>query len=319
MFEALTKYLEKIDTVHYGDWVIDKKSKGTPADPIQMPFVDYSSFVMEFVKQFYNFEEDHPEYGLSHYYDILQEADLSGQESIDVATLGTLDARTVLALILQEIRADRFCEGALLDAFEDGRIKQYLLRLKAIDEAATDEMKPVNHISGSIEIHKNGITHLKTDAVVNAANSGLCQGGGVCGAIFKAAGEDLLKKACDQYDHCPSGSAVITPAFNMKNNKYIIHAVGPRYTDGRHGEKEELYSCYHASLQLAMENGCHSIGFPLISAGIFGYPLEEAWKVAIDSCADFLRENADYRLKIIFVNPNEETLAVGKSILKAAF
>ena len=175
------------------------------------------------------------------------------------------------------------------------------------------------NIAGTIEIHKNGITHLNTDAVVNAANSGLRQGKGVCGAIFKAAGEEQLKKACDHYGHCPSGSAVITPAFNMKNNKYIIHAVGPRYTDGKHGEKVELYNCYQASLQLAKDNGCHSIGFPLISAGIFGYPLQEAWEVAITACRDFLEKNADYDLKIVFVNPDEENLSVGKAVLKAVF
>ena len=91
-------------------------------------------------------------------------------------------------------------------------------------------------IAGTIEIHKNDITKLKTDAVVNAANSGLRAGGGVCGAIFRAVGTIQLQEACDKIGYCPTGSAVITPAFGMKNNKYIIHAVGPRYDDGNGGE-----------------------------------------------------------------------------------
>ena len=168
---------------------------------------------------------------------------------------------------------------------------------------------------GSIEIHKNDITKLKTDAVVNAANSSLLQGGGVCGAIFKAAGPAHLQAACDKIGHCRTGSAVITPAFNMTDNKYIIHAVGPRYSDGRSGEAEQLYSCYQKSLELAKEYGCHSIGFPLISAGIFGYPMEEAWRIALTACKDFLEANPDYALNIVFVNRDDDTISIGKTNL----
>ena len=169
---------------------------------------------------------------------------------------------------------------------------------------------------GKIEIHKNGITNLKTDAVVNAANQYLQQGGGVCGAIFKAAGSARLQAACDRIGHCATGSAVITPAFNMKYNKYIIHAVGPRYSDGHSGEAEQLYSCYRESLELAKKNGCRSIGFPLISAGIFGYPLEEAWEIAITACRNWLNENPDYKIQIVFVNTDDEKVAAGKAVLK---
>ena len=169
---------------------------------------------------------------------------------------------------------------------------------------------------GKIEIHKNGITNLKTDAVVNAANQYLQQGGGVCGAIFKAAGSARLQAACDRIGHCATGSAVITPAFNMKYNKYIIHAVGPRYSDGHSGEAEQLYSCYQESLELAKKNGCRSIGFPLISAGIFGYPLEEAWEIAITACRNWLNENPDYKIQIVFVNTDDEKVAAGKAVLK---
>ena len=125
----------------------------------------------------------------------------------------------------------------------------------------------------TIEIRKISIVDLNTDAIVNAANEGLLAGGGVCAAIIKAAGYDDLQAACNKIGYCPTGSAAITPAFNL-NTKYIIHAVGPQWIDGNHNEPKLLYSTYKSSLELAMKNGCHSIGFPLISAGIFNYPIE---------------------------------------------
>ena len=115
----------------------------------------------------------------------------------------------------------------------------------------------------------------------------------VCGAIFRAAGHDKLQAACDEIGHCDTGSAVITPGFDMKA-KYIIHAVGSRYIDGKHNESKLLYSAYEKSLKLAKEKDCHSIGFPLISAEIFGYPLDGAWRKAIRACKDFIRKNPGY-------------------------
>ena len=133
-----------------------------------------------------------------------------------------------------------------------------------------------------VSIQKIGITEIYVDAIVNAANDGLQAGGGVCGAIFKAAGYTKLQNACNAIGHCPTGSAVITDGFQSKA-KYIIHAVGPRYKDGKHGEDKLLRGAYQKSLQLAVQNGCHSIAFPLISAGIFGYPVENASRVEISS------------------------------------
>lgn len=129
----------------------------------------------------------------------------------------------------------------------------------------------------SIEIRKISITDLDADAIVNAANDGLWAGGGVCGAIFKAAGHEQLQTACNLIDHCDTGSAVITPGFKLKA-KYIIHAVGPVWSGGKNNEPKLLYGAYRRSLELAVENGCKSIGFPLISAGIFGYPVDNQGK-----------------------------------------
>ena len=119
----------------------------------------------------------------------------------------------------------------------------------------------------SIEIRKIGITDLNTDCIVNAANSSLMRGSGVCGAIFRAAGARELQAACDKIGHCPTGSAVITPGFGLKA-KYVIHAVGPIWQGGNNDEPQYLYGCYQASLDRAAEYNCHSIGFPLISSGI---------------------------------------------------
>ncbi len=131
------------------------------------------------------------------------------------------------------------------------------------------------------------ITKLAVDAVVNAANDRLLAGGGVCGAIFRAAGHDELTEACRAVGGCPTGGAVITPAFRLPA-RYVIHAVGPRWHGGHSGEEEQLRSCYRAALALAAENGCRSVAFPLISAGIFGYPKEDARRIAEETVREFL-------------------------------
>lgn len=139
-------------------------------------------------------------------------------------------------------------------------------------------------------IIRNDITKLNVDAIVNAANSRLMAGGGVCGAIFKAAGENKLQKACDKIGFCGIGEAVITKGFDLKA-KYIIHTVGPVYGKNPADEEQQLYSCYVNSLELANKKGIQSIAFPLISSGIYGYPKAEALKIASRAIKDFLSKN----------------------------
>lgn len=164
-----------------------------------------------------------------------------------------------------------------------------------------------------IEIRKTSITDLETDAIVNAANSGLQKGGGVCGAIFLAAGLADLQAACDEIGYCPEGSAVITPAFRLRS-KHVIHAVGPRWNGGKNGEPEKLRSAYRSALQIASDNGCRSVGFPLISAGIFDYPVDLAWKEAVTVCGEYLTEHPE--MSVVFAVRKDDIIAKGQETLK---
>ncbi len=139
-------------------------------------------------------------------------------------------------------------------------------------------------------IIRNDITKLNADAIVNAANAKLLAGGGVCGAIFTAAGVEKLQEECNKIGHCDIGGAVITKGYNLPA-KYVIHTVGPVYGQNPKEEENQLYSCYESSLKLAREKRLKSVAFPLISSGIYGYPKTEALKIATRAIKDFLAEN----------------------------
>ncbi|WP_201328498.1 O-acetyl-ADP-ribose deacetylase [Thermotomaculum hydrothermale] len=153
----------------------------------------------------------------------------------------------------------------------------------------------------TLRLVKGDITKERVDAIVNAANRQLLPGGGVCGAIHRAAGEGLAKE-CREIGFCDTGEAVITNGYNLPTN-YVIHTVGPVYS-GREEDAKYLSNCYKNSLKLAVKNNLKSIAFPSISTGIFGYPVREASNVALKTIIDFLKENGKPELveMVLFSN-----------------
>ncbi len=138
-------------------------------------------------------------------------------------------------------------------------------------------------------LEEGDITQQNTEAIVNAANSRLAGGGGVDGAIHRAGGPAIMEE-CRRIGSCPTGKAVITTGGNLKA-KQVIHTVGPIYHDGKRGEPQLLASAYSESLKLARTKGIRTVAFPSLSTGAYGYPLEEAARIAVKTVADFIREN----------------------------
>ena len=163
----------------------------------------------------------------------------------------------------------------------------------------------------TIKIRKMDITQADTDCIVNAANKSLLGGGGVDGAIHRAAGPELLAE-CRTLNGCETGQAKITKGYNLKA-KYVIHTVGPVYS-GSEEDPKLLRDCYINSLNLAKAKGLHSIAFPAISTGVYGYPVKAAAEVSYRAVTDWLAENADYGMDVLLACFNDKAVEAYKSI-----
>jgi O-acetyl-ADP-ribose deacetylase (regulator of RNase III) len=164
-----------------------------------------------------------------------------------------------------------------------------------------------------LEVRQGDITRLDVDAIVNAANTRLLGGGGVDGAIHRAAGPQLLAE-CRTIGGCPTGEARITGGYNLPA-RHVIHTVGPVYS-GKPQDSRLLANCYLNSLTLAVENNLTTIAFPAISCGVYGYPIKDACKIAVDTSCDFLKTNTSLK-KIIFILFSEEDCAAYETYIKS--
>ena len=163
----------------------------------------------------------------------------------------------------------------------------------------------------SIKYYSGDITKLKVDAIVNAANCSLLGGGGVDGAIHRAAGPELLAE-CRTLHGCETGQAKITKGYKLPAS-HVIHTVGPIYSGGK-SDPVDLRNCYWNSLEVARANGLHSIAFPGISTGVYGYPKKEAARVALTAVREWMEENADYDIDVTIVNFSEEDYLIYQKV-----
>lgn len=169
----------------------------------------------------------------------------------------------------------------------------------------------MNDLRSRIQCLTGDITQMETDAIVNAANTSLLGGGGVDGAIHRAAGPELLAE-CRTIGGCPTGEARLTKGYNLKAS-YVIHTVGPIYS-GSPQDPIRLTNCYQNSLEIAVQNGIHSLAFPAISCGVYRYPVEDAARIAIDTCMAFLKNHPEIT-QVVFVLFSSDFLDIYERIL----
>ncbi|WP_242039700.1 O-acetyl-ADP-ribose deacetylase [Anabaena sphaerica] len=230
--------------------------------------------------------------------------------------LATADLSTLQKLLTFHVRQDRFCSGHLAAMIENGHFLAILNRLQAIHtelisvkiDISNTEIMPERLIP-----IQGDITKLQVEAIVNAANNSLLGGGGVDGAIHRAAGSELLQE-CRQLNGCATGEAKITKGYKLPA-KWVIHTVGPVWKGGNQGEDNLLASCYLHSLALAEEHNIKTIAFPAISTGVYGFPIERATKIAVTQVNKFLQSHNSPK-QVLFVCFSQDAYLMYQQLLK---
>lgn len=203
--------------------------------------------------------------------------------------IGTCALETIQKLLTTHVRAERFCSGHLAHTIKTGHILAILNRLAQIrSQMATDVL--ATDWRQRIEVVQGDITRQAVDAIVNAANESLLGGGGVDGAIHRAAGPQLLEE-CRKLGGCQTGQAKITKGYNLLAT-WVIHTVGPVWYGGQYHEDELLAKCYRSSLVLAVQHSIRTIAFPAISTGVYRFPLDRATEIAVTEVKNFLTQNS---------------------------
>ena len=314
-FNSITAPDDREETVDGEDMSMEVISDGSTiptAESIKIPFIQYLADGLdhsraECLKWFADY------FGIS-----------ESDQKLSYPSNGHLKYETVFDTVITDFRKMYLLENSKIGEFHITLLgksvnKQTMNGVKSISFAAlvraaqTQDTIPTQN---NFTIQKCDITSLHVDCIVNAANTSLSVGGGVCGAIFKAAGHFELQRACNKIGHCNTGEAVITPGFDLPCN-YIIHAVGPMWSGGYSGEETLLVNCYANALKVAVDNNCHSIAFPLISSGIFGYPKDLAWDVAIRTIHEFIESQNEYGMNVTIAVIDEKALELGNDRLEA--
>jgi O-acetyl-ADP-ribose deacetylase (regulator of RNase III) len=200
----------------------------------------------------------------------------------------TADLATIQQLLTTHVRAERFCSGHLTHTIQTGHLLAILNRLAEIRSHMATDILATNWRQ-RVEVVQGDITQQAVDAIVNAANESLLGGGGVDGAIHRAAGSQLLEE-CRKLGGCQTGQAKITQGYNLPA-QWVIHTVGPVWHGGQHQEDELLAKCYQSSLALAVQHSVRTIAFPAISTGVYAFPLDRATQIAVTEVKNFLTQH----------------------------
>lgn len=265
-----------------------KPSFERPDSAIQMGYHDYGKAVDQWWSTLY----DMP--GIGNCHETLEAAHVDPRLAIKSKDFDGYGIDITLALMLWLTRAERFCDGIIAEAIDGGILLELLRHLKVLTDAeASDRQRRVR-------IMHCDITRLGTDAIMNAANTALAMGGGVCGAIFQSAGPAEMQRACEKLAPIATGEAVITPSFRLPA-RFVIHTAGPVWHGGTSDEETLLRACYRNSLVLAAGHHCRSIAFPLISAGIYGYPRKQALCVARQEISSWTTDHPDCGIDVTLV------------------